>query len=73
MDENLYRMKLEEVERKHNSHPEIKYFLHGYKVEDGIYRSDACACIERKDAVAESKKFVKYVLYKLEKDPNQNL
>lgn len=66
-------MTLEESEKKLNNHPNIQFLLHGIKVEDGLYRLDACGCIDRGDAVSESKKFVKYVLYKFEKDKNQNL
>ena len=66
-------MKLEEVEKKFNSHPSIEYFIHGIVVEDGEYKLDAIGCVSRKDAREESKKFVKYNLYTLSKDLNQNL
>jgi hypothetical protein len=66
-------MKLEEADSKLNNHPPVQFLLHGYRVEDGIYRMDAVGCVDRNDAARESKKFVKYFLYRLEIDKNQNL
>ena len=66
-------MKQEEAEKKLDNHPKIEYFIFGITPDDGNFRLDAAACISREDARNESKKFIKFNLYKLELDKNQNL
>lgn len=66
-------MTQEEITKVYEMHPEIKYLLFGYVVEDGKFRIDCAACINRDDARAESKKFLKFVLLDVSKSKNQNL
>ena len=66
-------MTQEEITKKYESHPEIKYLLFGYVVEDGSFRLDCCACFNRDDARKESGRFMKFVLMDVSKSKNQNL
>jgi len=66
-------MRQEEAEKKLKEHPEITHFIFGIVPDDGNFRFDAIGCISREDARNESKKFLKYKLYQLSIDKNQNL
>jgi len=66
-------MTQEEITKAYEEHPEIKYLLFGYVAEDGAFRMDCAACINRDDARLESKKFLKFVLMDVTKSKNQNL
>ena len=63
----------EQAMEKLRTHPEIKYVIFGYGVEDGNFKFDCAVCISREDARHESKKFMKFILYDVGKSKNQNL
>ena len=67
-------MTQEQAENKITSDKPLEYFIRGVReYQDGFFMTDACACYNRQDAEKEVKRFTKYILYRLEKDPNQNL
>ncbi len=66
-------MTQEQTEKKYNEEKQLQFFIRGIKVSDGDFSLDAAACFDRNDAREESKKFLKFRLYKLELDKNQNL
>jgi hypothetical protein len=66
-------MTQELAEQKLNNEPPLVYFIRGMVVEDGSFKLDAAAAHSREDISREAKKFVKYNLYRLEIDKNQNL
>ena len=66
-------MTQEQAEKKLNSEPPLVYAIRGMKTEDGVFYLDAALAFTREDISKEAKSFVKYRLYKLEVDKNQNL
>jgi len=51
----------------------VTHLIHGYYFEDGEIKWECVACVSREEARAQTKNFLKYILYKCEKDINQNL
>lgn len=63
----------EQAISKFRNLPPIAYLIHGYYFDDGDVKWECVAVHSRDEAAREAKNFLKFKLYRVEEDKNQNL